>query len=96
MKKSLLDYRATGFSFRRVANTYIISLHGRLALKLSHDSPPEAGKPQKTDSFVAVALSASSVLLYKVTGAFYYLRRICVAALLKEIPVALVTLFSNS
>ncbi len=29
-------------------------------------------------------------------GAFYYLRRICVAALLKEIPVALVTLFSNS
>jgi hypothetical protein len=39
LKKPLLDYRATGISFRRVANTYLISLNGRLALKLSHDSP---------------------------------------------------------
>jgi len=28
------------------------------------------------------------MLLYRVTGAFYYFRRIYVVALLKEIPVA--------
>ena len=71
-----------GISFRRAAKNGLIPLNGRLALKLS------PGQPQKTDSLETVIFTACSTPLFKDKGAFDKLLRICVAALLKEIPTA--------
>ncbi|UCF83717.1 MAG: hypothetical protein JSV50_21565 [Desulfobacteraceae bacterium] len=60
----------------------LITLNGRLALKL------DPGQPHKIDSFITVAFSACSTPLYKAKGAFDQLLTICVAALLKEISTA--------
>ena len=88
-KKPSFGCRAVGISFRKTAKTCLIPLNGRLALKFN------PGQPHKIDSFVAVAFSACAVPLYKDKGAFNKHRRICVAAFLKEIPTALLRLFSK-
>ena len=76
---------AVGISFKRVAKNALISLNGRLAMKLG------PGQPQKMDVFSTEALPACSVRLYKVWRRWAGCGRICDATLLKEIPAALLS-----
>jgi len=64
--------------FLKAAKTCIILLNGSVALKFV------IGQPQRRVSIATDAFPACTELIFMATGAFNYLRRICVAAFKKR------------